>query len=134
VIIKFYSYFKTTATFFRFYLILRYHNIWRFKNGNGSVRPPAPGMCLSGDLRMIFSVEEPDCRASTHQKYIQSRRVLWFIMITLHSCGRMRSPDMITRMLRNTSNNACEQTEEMSYHNLILEPNFMLIPLQLPVL
>ena len=42
-------------------------------------------------------------------------------MITLHSFGRMRSPDMITRMLRNTSNKACEHTEEMSYHNLILK-------------
>ena len=50
----------------------------------------------------------PDgCRTSAHQKYIQSSRVRWFMMIMLGSLARIRSPEIITWSPSSFSTSAC---------------------------
>jgi len=75
---------------------------------------PGPGKCLSVDFRIIFSLMMPDgCRASAHQKYIQSSRVRWFIMMMLGSLARIRSPDIVTLSPSSFSTSAYQ-------HNMII--------------
>jgi len=58
----------------------------------------------------------PDgCRTSAHQKYIQSSRVRWFMMMMLGSLARIRSPEIITWSPSSFSTSAYRHTYTITH-------------------